>query len=316
MSKQCRTWTFVFCSDSSVRFATSLLFDVALYNLAGLGYFYINFLKFPLLKIKIYIERQDWCKVFGDETFWKRILQPSHASEWRYPSMVHWLIRKDKCHSLVYQKCIWKYADSGSAGCGKVILQEFEKDECSMPLHCVQHSHQPLADRQATVPFWLQIYFLPPSRSNFRELPSVSAQPAHWHQHIIAHAVLDGLGENGCPYSRSIPYQSKRVVGLGEGILAAHSRPYSFLRGWQTTWRHFRYADKCLWRSWQSPSCQGRLQPADLVGLARITMNAFCWKEGVLSQDCFWDCPNVDFFWNGFRHQSRLWTLDATHRGS
>lgn len=42
----------MFCSDSSVRFATSLLFDVARYNLAGLGYFYINFLEFPLLKIK------------------------------------------------------------------------------------------------------------------------------------------------------------------------------------------------------------------------------------------------------------------------
>lgn len=94
--------------------------------------------------------------------------------------------------------------------------------------------------------FWLRTYFLPLSRSNFRELPSISAQPAHWHQPSIAHAVLDGLGENGFT---SIPYQSKRVEGLGEGILAAHSCPYSFLRGWQTTWRHFRYADQCLWRS-------------------------------------------------------------------
>lgn len=92
--------------------------------------------------------------------------------------MVHCLIRKDKCHSLVYQKHIWKCADSGSAGCGKVILQEFEKDELSMPLHCVQYSYQRLVDRQVTVPFWLHIYFLPLSRSNFRELPSISAQPA------------------------------------------------------------------------------------------------------------------------------------------
>lgn len=175
-----------------------------------------------------------------------------------------------------------------------------------MPLHCVQHSHQPSVDRQVSVPCWLRIDFLLLSRSHFRELPSISAQPARWHQHIIAHAVLDGLGANGCSYSPSIPYQSKRVEGLGEGILAAHSHPYSFLWGWRAMWRHFRYADQCLWRSWQSPSCQGRLQPTDLVGLARITMNAFCWKTGAVSRGCFWDCPNVDFFWNGFRHQSRL----------
>lgn len=46
-------------------------------------------------------------------------------------------------------------------------------------------------------------------------------------------------------------------------------------------WRHFWYADQCLCRSWQNSSCQGSLQPADLVGLARITMNAFYWKGGL-----------------------------------
>lgn len=35
----------MFCSDSSVRFATSLLFDVALNNLAGFQVFYVTFLK-------------------------------------------------------------------------------------------------------------------------------------------------------------------------------------------------------------------------------------------------------------------------------
>lgn len=45
-------------SDSSVRFSTSLPFDVTLHNLAGFRYFYIIFLKFPLLKMKKIGKRQ------------------------------------------------------------------------------------------------------------------------------------------------------------------------------------------------------------------------------------------------------------------
>ena len=73
------------------------------------------------------------------------------------------------------------------------------RDEFSMPLRCVQHSHQPSVDREVTVPFWLLIYFLPLSWSNFSELRSISALPPCWHQHIRACAVFDGIGDMDVP---------------------------------------------------------------------------------------------------------------------
>lgn len=80
----------------------------------------------------------------------------------------------------------------------------------------------------------------------------------------------------GCFFAPGIACQLRRVEGLKGRILTAHSRPFSFLLDWPTTGRHFWYADDCFWRSWQGLSCQGRVQPADPVGLARIIMKSLC----------------------------------------